>query len=33
MSDIKKGTSNKKMDRQSYAQMFGPKTSLITVMK
>ena len=24
MSDIKKGTSNKKMDRQSYAQMFGP---------
>ena len=27
MSDtIKKGTSNKKMDRQSYAQMFGPTT-------
>ncbi|MFV1871828.1 MAG: urease subunit alpha [Oleiphilus sp.] len=24
MSDIKKGTSDKKMDRQSYAQMFGP---------
>ena len=24
MSVIKKGTSNKKMDRQSYAQMFGP---------
>ena len=24
MSDIKQGTSNKKMDRQSYAQMFGP---------
>lgn len=26
MSDIKKGRSSKKMDRQSYAQMFGPTT-------